>query len=299
MMVETIRVHVITGFLGAGKTTFIKRVIQERAARETILIVVNDFGEVDIDGRRLEMAGGSVYAFANGCICCSLKRELSKTLPALVDRFAPERLLIEPSGISEPGQILAALDGVKKRIGMEATSVITLIDGPAYFDGRACLGMFFEEQIATADHLIINKTDLVQPDQLEGIEKDLGKRNKNALIWSTTKAWVPLETVFHLRPRTRPFLPATGGEESPAYETITLFPPPELPLARIERLLQMAEQGGLGRVARIKGFVRTDRGSFYVDFSGKNWRLERCGGPEPVLVFIGELLDRQKIKQLL
>jgi G3E family GTPase len=298
-MSKKISVNLVTGLLGAGKTTFIKRVIEERSSFETMLIVVNDFGEIDIDGRRLEtVGGGSVLKLPNGCICCSLKKDLMEKLPQFLSQFTPQRVLIEPSGISEPSQVLASLNEIKAEKDINISSVITLIDSSNYFDSLSAFGAFFEEQIEIADSIIINKTDLSSPEEVKEIKKDLRKRNNTALIWSTKKAKVPLEIVLNTR-KEKIYEPKINERREPSFETLTFPLPAALSLKKIENLLKEAERGSLGEVLRIKGFASTKNGSFYIDFSGKKWSLEECEAQEPALIFIGKNLKREKIRERL
>jgi G3E family GTPase len=297
-MDKKISVNLVTGLLGVGKTTFIKQVIKERFSSEITLIVVNDFGEIDIDGKRLETGGGSVLKLPNGCICCSLKKDLMETLPRFLSQFAPQRVLIEPSGISEPSQVLASLNEIKGETDIDISSIITLIDSSTYFDSLSAFGAFFEEQIEMADNIIINKTDLSSREEVKEIKKDLRKRNNTALIWSTKKAKVPLEIVLNTR-KEKIYEPKINEKEGPLFETLTLPLPATFSLKKIESLLEEAERGSLGEVLRIKGFASTKKGSFYIDFSGKKWSLEECEAQEPALIFIGKNLKKEKIRERL
>ena len=182
-------VEIAAGFLGAGKTTYMRRRLADYAAMDQrvsgkTVVLVNDFSSVGIDGSLLDNQGAEVVELPNGCICCSLRDDLSTQLQETVARWAPDRVLIEPSGVAD----IASLIGVMQRPGLAPfvrnLDVTTLIDAGAFLADYANLPAHFSAQARLASTLVINKADLVSPAARMVVAETLRRLNPNVKIVS-------------------------------------------------------------------------------------------------------------------
>ncbi|OYV40291.1 MAG: hypothetical protein B7Z80_04985, partial [Rhodospirillales bacterium 20-64-7] len=180
-------VEITAGFLGAGKTTYMRRRLAELAAQDPAIagktvVLVNDFASVGIDGSLLNAQGADVVELPNGCICCSLRDDLARQLQETVTRWAPDRVLIEPSGVAD----IASLIGVMRRPALEPfvreLKVTTLIDGGAFLGDYATLPAHFAAQARLASTLIINKVDLVSAAERRMVAETLRRLNPSVAI---------------------------------------------------------------------------------------------------------------------
>jgi len=158
-------VVLIAGFLGAGKTTLLRNILEWPGDLSKTAVLVNEFGKIGIDGELLDGFDTPVVELTNGCICCTLKGDLLKSVKEILDGFHPGRLFIEATGVADPFEILGLLDSsqIKKRIG--AIKVITVLDGDMW-EGREYFGPLFYNQIKAAELLLFNKVDLLPKEDI-------------------------------------------------------------------------------------------------------------------------------------
>jgi G3E family GTPase len=196
-------VEIAAGFLGAGKTTYMRRRLAEYGAMDQkvsgkTVVLVNDFSAVGIDGTLLESQGAEVVELPNGCICCSLRDDLSTQLQETVARFAPDRVLIEPSGVAD----IASLIGVMQRPALapfvRKLDVTTVIDAGAFLADYATLPAHFSAQARLASTLVINKADLVSQGTRMMVAETLRRLNPNVKIVSARYGQVDPEPMVVL-----------------------------------------------------------------------------------------------------
>ena len=169
-MTERIPTNLITGFLGVGKTSAIRQLIRQKPAHERWSILVNEYGEVGIDGAIIESAGAeglSVSEIAGGCFCCSSDSPIEFTLTELIQRTKPDRILIEPTGLGHPAKILDTLRGPWFRGVIELRATICLADAADYANPRVTNEAVFRDQLHMADVVVVNKLDRTDPERLE------------------------------------------------------------------------------------------------------------------------------------
>ncbi len=174
--------EVVVGFLGAGKTTTLRRMLAEADPDVKTVVLVNDFGELGIDGSLLEGQGADVVELSNGCICCSLRKDLSAQLREVVAKMKPQRVLIEPSGVADVASLLGVLNEPKIKSLVKALRLYTVIDAGAFLKDYARMPQYFRMQAKLAPVFILNKTDLVTPGALEMIRETLVGLNPQATI---------------------------------------------------------------------------------------------------------------------
>ena len=150
------KIDIFSGFLGAGKTTLIRKLIQEAYRGEKLVLIENEFGDIAIDGGFLQDAGVQITEMNSGCICCTLVGDFTKALKKVIDEYAPDRILIEPSGVGKLSDVAAAVERVDEA---QVGSKVTVVDaGKAKMYARN-FGEFFEDQVRSADLIVLSRTD--------------------------------------------------------------------------------------------------------------------------------------------
>ena len=179
------KIDIISGFLGAGKTTFIKKMLKEAFSGEQVVLIENEFGEIGIDGGFLKEAGIEIREMNSGCICCSLVGDFGKSLKEVVDTYHPDRILIEPSGVGKLSDVIKAVQDVQDEIEAELNSFTTVVDVTKCRLYKKNFGEFFSNQIEYAGAIILSRTDKAKPEKVEESVALLRKLNEKAPIITT------------------------------------------------------------------------------------------------------------------
>ena len=161
------KIDIISGFLGAGKTTLIKKLLSEAFTGEQVVLIENEFGEIGIDGGFLKEAGIEIREMNSGCICCSLVGDFGKSLREVVDTYHPDRILIEPSGVGKLSDVIKAVQDVQEEIDAHLNSFTTVVDVTKCRVYRKNFGEFFSNQIEYAGAVILSRTDKAKPEKVE------------------------------------------------------------------------------------------------------------------------------------
>ena len=167
------KVDIISGFLGAGKTTFIKLLIENVFAGEKLVLIENEFGEIGIDGGFLKDAGIEITEMNSGCICCTLVGDFSKALRKVIEEYHPDRVLIEPSGVGKLSDVSKAIEHVKKEADIEIEGRITIVDGKKAKMYLKNFGEFFKNQVAYANTIVVSRTQMMEDHSIEECVKML------------------------------------------------------------------------------------------------------------------------------
>lgn len=176
------KIDVFSGFIGAGKTTLINRIVREAIKHETIAIVENEFGDIGIDGTILEESGINIKEISGGCICCTLFGNFVNSIVRLVTEYRPERIIVEPTGLGKLSDVINALKAVAKIEDIELNILATVVD-PMRFDFyKMAFGDFFFDQINETNTIILSRTQLTEKDELKKVENELHGLNCNATI---------------------------------------------------------------------------------------------------------------------
>lgn len=185
------KVDIISGFLGAGKTTFIKQLINQVYAGQKLVLIENEFGEIGIDGGFLQDAGIEITEMNSGCICCTLVGDFSKALKKVIDEYHPDRVIIEPSGVGKLSDVVKAVEDVKADADIEICAKIAVVDGKKAKLYLKNFGEFFQDQVAHASTIVISRTQMMTDEKVEECVHLLRHENENATIISTP--WEQLE----------------------------------------------------------------------------------------------------------
>ncbi|MEE1086839.1 MAG: CobW family GTP-binding protein [Schaedlerella sp.] len=179
------KIDIISGFLGAGKTTFIKKMLKEAFAGEQVVLIENEFGEIGIDGGFLKEAGIEIKEMNSGCICCSLVGDFGKSLKEVVETYHPDRILIEPSGVGKLSDVIKAVQDAQKEIEAELNSFVTVVDVTKCRIYSKNFGEFFSNQIEYAGTVILSRTDKAKEAKVKETVEILRSLNEKSPIITT------------------------------------------------------------------------------------------------------------------
>jgi len=284
---------IVCGLLGSGKTTFIQNFLRE--STEKALVLVNDFGKSGIDGEIFSASGIESIELPSGCVCCTLKSDLITTIEKITATFAPEHLLIEPSGIASPSSVLEALDLLK----ITPLMVIGIVDATEFIDlyEAEIYGSFFQDQVANSDVILINKTDLTDEEKIAKTLNLIGEINPRAITFRTVQATLegPVPD------------PLTGQRSIQRHASHLHFDTWSFRLGRTvglssyKRFFEDMKEGVYGNIVRAKSLVFTDQGPFRFDLSyGTIDAAPLASSPaDSRLVIIGEHLEKEAVARAL
>ena len=179
------KIDVVSGFLGAGKTTLIKKLLKEALDGAKTVLIENEFGEIGIDGGFLKDAGIEIKEMNSGCICCSLVGDFGTALKDVINTYAPERILIEPSGVGKLSDVLRAVENVAKDLDVQVNSAVAVVDASKAKMYAKNFGEFFVNQIEYAGTIILSRTDKVQGEKLDAAVNIVREHNDKATIITT------------------------------------------------------------------------------------------------------------------
>ena len=194
------KIDIISGFLGAGKTTLIRKLIQEAYQNEKLVLIENEFGEIGIDGDFLKDAGIAVKEMNSGCICCSLVGDFAQSLTMVMDEYAPDRIIIEPSGVGKLSDVIQAVTKLNDE-RMSMNSYTTVVDAKKVKTYSKNFGEFFNNQIAYAKTIVLSRTQLLSQEKLNEVVSLLQKQNPKASLivtpWEKLDGEKILNTMEH------------------------------------------------------------------------------------------------------
>ena len=307
-----IKIDIISGFLGAGKTTLIKKLLKEAYAGEQVVLIENEFGEIGIDGGFLKEAGIEIREMNSGCICCSLVGDFEESLKQVVETYHPDRIVIEPSGVGKLSDVVKAVEPVE---GIVVNSLTTVADAKKCKSYMKNFGEFYNNQVESAGAIILSRTDSIKEQKLEETMKLLKEKNPNAIIvttpWDQLDGKKLLSTMegaeIHAKDLLDDVCPVCGDSHdhddhhhhhhaddvfsSWGLETSKKFTEDQIR----EILNQMPET-----VLRAKGMVPAQDGTWiYFDYVPEEMEI-RSGAPEVCgkICVIGSKMDEEMISKL-
>ena len=308
--------EIVVGFLGAGKTTFLKRLLAADPAQKTV-VLVNDFGELGIDAGLLEGGAADVVELPNGCICCSLRGDVTTRLRNVIDTMAPDRILIEPSGVADVAALMGVIQTPELKPLVRSTTLWTVIDAAAFLQDYARLQDYFTVQAKLAPAFVLNKTDLVDAAELEAVTQTLLSINPHAEILPARHGAIdPLRMsgakpiVVEAEPvHTHDAVLANDEKQAhghhshahhhaPAalgFENASLHLTAPIPVAELRAALDRLVAGEAGRIERLKGLVQSGEGWLRFDIAGGRASIMiHAPRPDeaPRVMVIGTALDR-------
>ncbi|WP_313562466.1 CobW family GTP-binding protein [Ruminiclostridium cellobioparum] len=321
------KVDIISGFLGSGKTTLIKKLMAEKLHDEKLVIIENEFGEIGIDGSILKESGIEVKEINSGCICCTLVGDFGKSIEEVLHKYKPDRIIIEPSGVGKLSDILKACDSLSSKDLLTINMVITVVDILKYKMYILNFGEFYENQIKHAKTIILSRSQKAEADKLVKFTGEIGKLNPKANIITTP--WEELNAgqiisaaeqngsaaleqqikkvvlkkhvhpegckcgckgTQHTHHNADEFFEVWGAETPKTYDAATL-----------RKILEnLGSTGRYGNILRAKGIIQSDRsnwvqfdyvpGEFEIKDSGADYTGRLC--------VIGRELNRKELDSL-
>lgn len=303
---------VVTGFLGAGKTTFILQRLRSSGVR--VAVLVNEFGQLGIDGALVRAAGGlEVLEMPGGCICCSQRDGLVESIHKIAQELRPELLLIEPSGIAESSELLKVLRAPSLAGVIRLDAVLAIVDAETFLEFAAPggFGAFFLDQVVNADLVLVNKADLVDEEALAAVERRLAQLSPAGLVQRTSFCQVEGDLPRAGRTPSPPL--ASGGVPSgpaglaglagPAglagLECLSLTPGRELSEGELDTLLADLRAGRFGSIVRGKGFLPLEgQGLLNLQMVGQRQTLDPFPpNADARLTLIGYALEGERLRE--
>lgn len=322
------KIDIFSGFLGAGKTTLIKKLISEAYTGEKLVLIENEFGEISVDGGFLEEAGIEIREMSSGCICCSLVGDFADALQIVKRDINPDRILIEPSGVGKLSDIVRAVQDVgdPELVPGSLTTVVDATRAKMYMKN---FGEFWNNQVENAAAIVLSRTGGMKPEKLDECIRLLRGRNPNAAI--VTTPWdklsgadlrAVLENEDSLKNELTRLNAETGSGKGHAHadggscacghhhhdhtaaEAFSSWgseTPRKYTKAGVEKILEKLDSGDFGQVLRSKGYLDSDEeeGWVYFDYVPGEHNVRR-GGARPTgrLCVIGAKLDEAALKEL-
>ena len=182
------KIDIISGFLGAGKTTFIKKLLQEAISGEQVVLIENEFGEIGIDGGFLKDSGIEIREMNSGCICCSLVGDFGKSLSEVLTKYKPDRIIIEPSGVGKLSDVMKAVIDVSADMDVALNSAVTIVDAAKCKMYMKNFGEFFNNQIENAGTVVLSRTDITDAAKIQKDVEMIREKNPKAAIVTTPLA---------------------------------------------------------------------------------------------------------------
>lgn len=294
------KILVISGFLGAGKTTFIKEMIRKSGIRPVIL--ENEYGQTDLDSRELTGSSSSVeiMEFMEGCVCCSKKDTFANSLISISASLDPEYLVVEPTGVGMLGNILTNISKVEwEKISL--LKPVVVLAPRAYYSNMTEYGSIYENQIKNATYIVFSKIENEDRDYIEQIKNEILKINPDAEITDTD--YHNKDPQWFTKLLTGDELTKIAEDTEDNFSELDMYTLKRVKMdspASLVKLLEMSVRGQLGELARIKGVVKC--GDTWLRFDSADGLYSITGvqeeDPETQCVFIGNTIDRTKIDSM-
>jgi G3E family GTPase len=285
-------ITLITGPLGSGKTTLLRHILATQ--REKIAIVMNEFGEIAIDTKVIEGKNVRIAELGGGCVCCSLLGEFEAAVNEILEKIAPERIVVETTGLAEPEALVFNIQDALPQCRIDG--VVSVIDADMLIRFPE-LGHTTRLQIEGADILLLNKIDLIEPGQIEPLETKLREINSTAGIVRTERCRTDPELLFGIggERKIAPAepgspIPATTHKHQPEFESFGFTSGKIFSRDCFEGFANALPAS----VVRAKGFIRFAGGGQLFNFVAGRWELEAFEAVETQLVFIGRKITAQK-----
>ena len=296
-------VTLIAGFLGAGKTTLLRRILTWPGDLSSTVVLVNEFGQIGIDGELLEGWGTPVVELTNGCICCTIQGDLVRTLREMLDRFSPARLLIEATGVADPFEILGVLVHPQWGGRLVINRVVTVVDAD-FWENREHLGPLFFNQIKAADLVLLNKVDLLQPEDVPRCLEEIQGTHPACAVVPTHHCQIDPQTLWKASQALAPDVEVPGAhehdghEDAPGLGFVAFAFEEERPFR--EECFRGFMEGLPRELYRVKGFALLDEGLWFVNHVGRHTEWVQLQGPGRTrLAFVGWKVEEGRMKAAL
>ncbi|MCR8745129.1 GTP-binding protein [Romboutsia lituseburensis] len=301
-----IDLDIVSGFLGSGKTTLIKKYL-EAYKNEKIVVIENEFGKIGIDKDIIKKDGLEIIELQNGCICCSMKLNFKDTILKVINDFNPERIIIEPTGVAMLNEIVSMVSSEEIKANCKISSLITVLDAINYFDYIDSFGEFFEDQILNANLILLSKTKNLKQNEINNITNSLKQLDKNLNI--LIEDWDKI-SIKNLKNECNLNSLKYKNKEN-KYESIDLsmneistISFSDFKIKDVEKLKELFDNfknKEYGEIIRAKGFFKTLSGNV-LEFNYVNGILDICNSDVDTnskMCIIGKKLEKEKLIKIL
>lgn len=322
----TSEIYIVSGFLGAGKTTFIQKMLKEAFINEKVVLIENDFGEISVDAALMKSGGVEVKEIHSGCICCSLSGDFVKALNELLNRFKPDKIIIEPSGVGKLSDIMKVCTDTTVKPFARVKAKLTIVDVKRckmYLDN---FGEFFEDQIQNADVVVLSRTE-DYPDKINDACKLIKDLNEQSPIFS--KPWEQIHIQEILFPKREHhslkghLSHANGcscGQHSShhheghghghtcdcdchhsaedVFDTITIQTTRIFSMDELRTRISYMERNSEGTILRAKGIIRSTKGYVNLQYLPGDLNITPCDVGGDMLCIIGQNLNQKELIRL-
>jgi G3E family GTPase len=312
------RVNLLFGFLGSGKTTLVRRLLAERGRTVKTAVIVNEFGEVGVDGDILRGNNVDIVELNSGCLCCTLRGSLMLAVEELRSKAHVERVIVEATGVAQPGELTETLTDSSLKLQIDIGPLVTVVDAAKFPKLITMLGEFYVAQIENADIIVVNKADLVTAEQLEEVGREIRDINAHADILFAEHCDVDSDYLLELHPGGllgRDVVPTEGSMHQPVEdahhaaaeshshdheahggapaESFVLVAGENPDRTRVEQFFQGLPES----VWRAKGFMNIGGTPCLVQYTMGQLEISRAAGvPSEKIVFIGRQMDQADIE---
>lgn len=326
-------IYIISGFLGAGKTTLIQKLLKEAFQNEKVALIENDFGDISVDAALLKSSGIEIKEMNAGCICCSLSGDFVKALKELLTRFQPDKIIIEPSGVGKLSDVVKACSDPRIAALAKVKSRVTVADVKRCKMYLENFGEFFEDQIEHADMILLSRTDAF-PDQVKPAYDLVRKLNDHAEILSQPWNQVAISDILQPKHDHHQYEAHSCHEHGcncghhhehhhhhehthadhhihsdhcgcghnhaaeEIFDTITIRTKRRFSIEDLTALVSRMEQSAKGTILRAKGIVRGTSGYVNVQYLPGDVQITNCTTGGDMLCFIGRNLNKQQLASL-
>lgn len=298
----SVKIDIISGFLGAGKTTLINKLLKGKVLGENIAIVENEYGDINIDSGRIEESQVEIKSITSGCICCSLQGEFDIAMKELIDEYRPNRIIIEPTGVGKLSDIIGIINRIKENEDVSLNMVMTIVDVLEFEDFIEIFGSFFTDQIEYANTIILSKTQLADEGTADEVIESIREINRESTL--ITSPWDELSAkeimgIAELGKDIDIDLEHHHHEDQ-EFEDWSLETSKRYHKEELQNILDKLNDGKFGKIYRAKGALHNEKGQWLnFDFSPSSVNIKdsKVGGIGQIVV-IGQDLERDKIRGL-
>ena len=195
-MTQKVRVDLLFGFLGSGKTTLASRILNEYGSKKRLALIVNEFGDVGVDGEILKGNDIDLIQLSSGCLCCTLKGSLHAAVVELAEKSPIDHIVIEATGVAEPEEMLSSFAEPGFQEKFDLGPMVTVVDTPKFLKIRDMLGPFYEAQVEKSDYVILNKLDMADAKLTEEVREEVADLNPDAIVRHAERCDVDLEEIL-------------------------------------------------------------------------------------------------------
>jgi G3E family GTPase len=302
--IEKTRVILLSGFLGAGKTTLLKRILSWETDLADTVVLVNEFGDVGIDGALLKDSGSDVIELTSGCICCTLSADLMQSLVRIRERFNPRQIFIESSGVADPGSTAVVINQPELAQYLTLSKIITVLDAD-FWEAREAFGPLFYNQLEMANLILLNKIDQLEEGQISQFLNEIHNTLPNCQVIPTIHCGIDPQTLWaEAKPKLPGFKPIQFYKPNPTTREVRQSVDASRYVTFAFESTQTIDKNCFHQfiaelpweIFRVKGPVQfADRVELLNFVGGKSEWLPWQGDPQTQLAFIGWDIDPEEI----